>query len=365
MASKQNCKDIPKVLIVNGESQSGTALYRAFAAEKCLKEIGMDVEVVGNDSLEYACLDNVAACLFVRTPLSPAVSEVVEKLKFARAAVIADFDDLVFCPELLHLWDGMNYLADKERKDMASRAYQYQQMVKVADCVIGTTLPLSEELSRYNKNVRVIKNYPLDFARSISAPTKGYRSSMQRFVVAYYPGTMTHQSDFKQCAKALSKFMRQHRAVDLRIVGQFNIDEFSDFDVVRDRVNYSPFMTYNEMLLDMSQIDVNIAPLQLGNRFCECKSPLKYFDAGLMCVPTIATPTQPFRTSILNGVNGFLAGNMQEWSWCLENLLRDRNLPNLIGLNARRYVLSYFGKAAQISDYRNLMNYAVKRAELP
>jgi glycosyltransferase involved in cell wall biosynthesis len=354
-----------KIIIANSEKRSGTALYRAFSAEICLKELGFDVDVRDVDSLDAACLDNVIACLFVRTPLSASVGVFIQRLRLVRATVIADFDDLIFCPELLHLWDGMNYLPDNERQIFFDRATQYQQMVKAADCVVATTLPLAEELSRYNNNVRVIRNYPLDVTRSIVVGSKNDRSNAERFIVGYYSGTLTHQADFRQCANALGKFMQQHRTVELRIVGELNIEEFADFEGIESRISHLPIMSYEAMLLDLSRCDVNIAPLQLGNRFCECKSELKYFDAALMCVPTIASPTQPFQLAIRHGVNGFLAGTMEEWFNCLENLLRDRNLPKRIGLNARRYVLSYFGKAAQLNDYRELMSFAVNSAVPP
>jgi len=353
-----------RVIIVNSEKQSCTALYRALSAEMCLKELGFDVDVLDDDSLDTASIDNVIACLFVRTPLSPSVEMFIQRLRLVRAVVIVDFDDLVFSPELLHLWDGMNYLTDEERQVMVHQARNYQKMVTIADCSVATTVPLAEELSRYNKNVMVIRNYPLDFARSLSVVAKKEQADTGKFIVGYYSGTLTHQADFRQCANALSLFMKKHRAVELRIVGRFIIDEFSEFDGIRDRICYAPLMPYSEMLLDLSLCDVNIAPLQLRNRFCECKSPLKYFDAGLMCVPTIASPTQPFREAIRHGVNGFLAGTLDEWLSSFEKLLLDRKLRLRVGLNARRYVLSYFGKAAQLNDYRKLMNVAVTRAGL-
>lgn len=354
-----------KVIIVNSEKHSGTALYRAFSAEMCLKELGFDVEFRNDDSLDSVCLENVRACLFVRTPLTASVGVFIQRLVLVNAAVIVDFDDLVFCPELLHLWDGMKYLSSSDRQSVFNRATQYQKMLKMADCVVATTLPLAAEVFRYNNNVRVIRNYPLDFAWSIFHRSNNDRENLENFVIGYYSGTLTHQADFRQCANALGKFMKKHRAVKLRIVGKLNIDEFSDFDGIKSQINHSPLMPYDEMLLDLSRCDVNIAPLELKNRFCECKSELKYFDAALMCVPTIASPTQPFLVAIRHGVNGFLAGTMDEWFNCLENLFRDRNLPKRIGLNARRYVLSYFGKAAQLNDYRELMNFAVNLAAPP
>ena len=96
MTLRKNNSVCSKIIIVNSEKRSGTALYRAFAAEKCLKELGFDVELRNDDSLDAAYLDNVIACLFVRTPLTASVGMFIQKLVLIKAAVIVDFDDLVF-----------------------------------------------------------------------------------------------------------------------------------------------------------------------------------------------------------------------------------------------------------------------------
>lgn len=361
MAVKLSRRHHSKVIIVNAVKCTATALYRAYAAERCLQKLGLSVYIHDVDSLASVNIENALACLFVRTPLSADVATFIARLKFARVVVIADFDDLIFRPELLHLIDGTKYLPDAERQQFIVRTFQYQKMVEAADCVLATTLTLAAELNRHSNNVRVIRNYPLDIARSIAIRVKEVGHSSEKFVIGYYSGTLTHQVDFRQCAGALARLMKQRHDVELRVVGKFDITEFMEFKDLAPRITQLPVLPYEEMLLDLAKCDVNIAPLELDNIFCECKSELKYFDAGLMCVPTIASPTKPFQAAIQHGVNGFLAGTFDEWSKCFASLLHDKSVAKSVGRNARRYVLSYFGEAAQLNDYRELMESLLRR----
>jgi glycosyltransferase involved in cell wall biosynthesis len=348
---------VRKIIIVNGEKNSATILYRSHAAERCLKRLGLIVDVHEIDSLNNVNLINVSACLFVRTPLTPEVGSFIERLKAANVAMLADFDDLVFRPDLLHLIDGINYLSDVERQQFTERTFQYQEMVKVSDCVVVTTLPLAEKVVCYKKQVRVIRNYPLEVTKNISFNSDDTKHNTNKFVIGYYSGTLTHQADFRQCSNALATLMKRQSDLELRIVGNFNMQEFSEFEEFGPRVMRIPLMSYEDMISDLGGCDLNIAPLEVGNAFCESKSELKYFDAALMRVPTIASPTMPFKAAIRHGTNGYLANTQSDWYNCLDTLLHDKSATKRVGLNARRYVLSFFGEAAMLNDYRGLINF--------
>ena len=44
---------------------------------------------------------------------------------------------------------------------------------------------------------------------------------------------------------------------------------------------------------EMARFDVNLAPLEAGNPFCEAKSELKFFEAALVDVPTVSITHRP------------------------------------------------------------------------
>lgn len=350
-----------RIIIVNGEKVSATILYRSQAAARCLKKLGLVVDVHGVDDIDRVSLEEVTTCLFIRTPLTPTVGAFIERLKSLSIVVLADFDDLIFRPDLLHLFDGIKYLSKDERELFAERTLQFQEMIRIADCIVVTTLPLATEVARYNDHVRVVRNYPLAVTRDISILSHVKDCNADKFVIGYYSGTLTHQADFKQCAGALARLMERRSDVWLRVVGKMRLGEFPELTRFESRIVLLPMMSYKDMLLDMRGCDLNLAPLEGDNVFCDCKSELKYFDAALMCVPTIASPTKPFKAAIKHGVNGYLAGINEDWEGCFETILKNRAMARHVGLNARRHVLSFFGEAAQLNDYVNLMRHVFGR----
>jgi glycosyltransferase involved in cell wall biosynthesis len=226
-------------------------------------------------------------------------------------------------------------------------------MVKKSDYITTTTLPLAKQLMHVNQNVSVIRNYPLPFTKSTSFNLRHLKRNSKKFVIGYYPGTLTHQADFNQCASALAKFLRINDNAEFRVVGRLNLDEFHVFNNLNSQIVRLPLMAYEDMIIDLAGCHVNIAPLEIGNIFCECKSELKYFDAAMMGVPTIASPTIPFKMAIQHGVNGFLAKTEVNWFDCFQMLFSNEIYLNSISLNARRYALANFGEAAQLSEYKS------------
>jgi glycosyltransferase involved in cell wall biosynthesis len=72
------------------------------------------------------------------------------------------------------------------------------------------------------------------------------------------------------------------------------------------QIEWREFVPLDQLPNEIAQFDVNLAPLEVGNPFCEAKSELKYFEAALAGVPTIASPTGPYRRAIRHGETGFL-----------------------------------------------------------
>ena len=67
-------------------------------------------------------------------------------------------------------------------------------------------------------------------------------------------------------------------------------------------------------------MDINIIPLVI-NPFTEAKSDLKYYEAALVEVPSVASPTAVYQSAIEHGSNGFLARTSDDWYEALRNLI--------------------------------------------
>ena len=90
----------------------------------------------------------------------------------------------------------------------------------------------------------------------------------------------------------------------------------------------------------IAETDINLAPLEPGNPFCEAKSELKFFEAAIVGVPTIASATEPFAAAIEDGVSGLLATDTQGWRRALDLLVTSEDRRRAIGaIAARAYQL--------------------------
>jgi hypothetical protein len=172
------------------------------------------------------------------------------------------------------------------------------------------------------------------------------------FVVGYYSGSKTHQADFRQAGRALVRFMKEFPSVEFRLVGEFDLGDFPDLqkwtggDGAAPRVTRVELLPHSEMLEDQLECDVIIAPLEVGNPFCEAKSELKFFEASLAARAVIASPTLTFCEATQNGRYAQLASTSEEWLQAFHRVFRDVDrISETVG-HAHQYVMDEYSPAA-------------------
>ena len=96
-----------------------------------------------------------------------------------------------------------------------------------------------------------------------------------------------------------------------------------------------PFSPREEHFRNISNVDINIIPLLKGDPFREGKSELKFFEAGILSVPSVAVDNGTYREAIDDGADGFLAGSEDEWFEKIEKLINNEELRRNMGKEAR------------------------------
>jgi hypothetical protein len=78
------------------------------------------------------------------------------------------------------------------------------------------------------------------------------------------------------------------------VVGDFDQAQFPEFTPFVDRLDQRPFVEWTRLPAEISRVDINLIPLVL-NPFTEAKSDLKYYEAAVLKIPSVATLTEFFR----------------------------------------------------------------------
>jgi len=69
--------------------------------------------------------------------------------------------------------------------------------------------------------------------------------------------------------------------------------------------------------------------------FINCKSEIKYLNAGAAGIPLITSPNNAYKFVINNGENGFIAENLNDWIKYIDILIKDSKKRNEIGMKAK------------------------------
>lgn len=297
------------------------------------------VAVYGEDDLGEL-VDRYRCVVLHRVPWGPDVAGFVQRLREHHAAVIFDTDDLVFDPAAAHEVAALALMDDDEKALYLDGLTRYRQTLERCDGATVSTDALRDAAVEVVENVEVVYNALSEemLQHAVSAlvdrEDRLADSSDDRApVVAYLSGTRTHNADFLQAADAVLWALRTFPGVRFRAVGHLDLD--SRFDEFGERVERIPLQPWQALPQLLAEVDVNLAPLEPDNRFTDAKSCLKYVEAGVVGVPTIASPRQDFRRAIEHGRNGLLADTADEWRQTLGELLRSPARRRELGVAAR------------------------------
>jgi len=152
-------------------------------------------------------------------------------------------------------------------------------------------------------------------------------------------------------------FLKKATDVELWLVGQVKITPA--LRRFGERVKPLPMQAWQHLPKLTREVDINLAPLTLDLDFNETKSAIKWLEAALVQVPTIASPSQPYRSVIRHDHNGMLAGTPDEWRKCLELLISAEKRRRKIGQQARQDALENFSAEKQGRRYLDILEHAV------
>lgn len=348
--AEQALKDGKKLVLYFVEKpDSSTFRYRCYNTFEVTKESGKWQAVYffkGEVNIVEKLLPECSELIFGRQSGQEKTVEKLSKLAHEEGIKVGlDIDDLVFDMEYLDIM--LDTIGEKvNRSYWVAYFASVQAMAKRMDFFITTNDFLAKKLKKsLNKPVKVIRN-SLNREQVGASLVYIERKKLKKdgeFVIGYFSGSPTHAKDFAVVEPELIKFLNKYDDVMLNVVGYMRFSKEAEKLVESGRIRFLPFTDFRKLQRLMAEVDVNIAPLVV-NDFTNCKSELKFFEAGAVETTTIASPTYIFKKAITDGENGYLA-QPGEWYDKLEYLYKHPKKNKEIAKRAREYALKhYYGK---------------------
>lgn len=348
-----------QILFITG-GVGDSARYRTEHVAEELRLHGFTASVTVQDNPflpSYA--DRFSIFVFHRVLFTPSVAALIKNIKQQGKEIIFETDDLVYDPAFLRHMDYFNQMNALEKK-----LYEHgvggeiltDPYVKVATT---STAYLAERLRERGKQVFIVRNrMSEEDVKCSEAILEGTRKDGSAVRVGYLSGTPSHNKDFATITAALAELLGKHPEMRLVLAGPLDTDD--TLTAFANQIERVPFAPRKEYFGTVAGLDINLAPLEIGNPFCESKSELKWFEAGLFAVPTVAAATGTFKGAITEGVDGFTAATSAEWIEKLGQLVADRGLRERMGGEARKTVLAKYATM----DVGNEEYYAYLRSKL-
>ncbi|MEK7598578.1 MAG: glycosyltransferase [Patescibacteria group bacterium] len=349
------------ILFITG-GVGDSARYRAFNVTEELNLHGLSASAAMSDDpflLRY--VDKFKVFIFHKTIFTPKMEKLVEKIRAQKKEIIFDADDLLFDPkyqEKIDYFRNTNVLEKKSYETGLGKEILTNSYVKT--CTASTSF-LADILRNHGKKVFIVPNKLSGDDLRITEKIRVARHETQfsDIKIGYFSGSFGHNKDFATITDALISVMEKYPAVKLFLAGPLNME--SALNRFRDRIVQLPFVSRKNHFKNISEVDIGIAPLEIGNPFCESKSELKFFEAGILGVPTVAVRNQTFNEAIIDGVDGFLASSTLEWIEKIGKLIEDEGLRKTMGEKARQKCLKkYTNKNSGNEEYYNYLRSELK-----
>jgi glycosyltransferase involved in cell wall biosynthesis len=185
----------------------------------------------------------------------------------------------------------------------------FEEILKISHAVTVSTPRLAKMIKEYNKNVYVLPNLVV-FDRSYVKPDYGK-------IRIGWAGSESHMPDFTEDIQdALLDIKKTYKdKIDIFLFGINSPKLFT-------KVSFYPFIQPHLYLANLQKIgmDIGIVPNR-QNLFNDCRSNLKFLEYSAVRAVTIASSTESYKNSIINGQNGLLLKSNSRKSWY--NAIRD------------------------------------------
>ncbi|MCP1273890.1 glycosyltransferase [Gluconobacter albidus] len=353
---------VSRVLFIAGEPGTPGVLYRCDRNAAAARDAGFEARVVPCASVGFDDIRWADVMVFWRVEYSGHVSTIFDLARSENVMTIFDADDIVFVPHYarVDLIDGIRSIGATE--EQIERCFSDMRRTFLrCDQGSTTTAELVFAMHSLRPVVHLLPNVydmtSLKRAR-MALRMRGEPGSVNAedglVRIGYAAGSRTHQRDFGPICTTIADILHERPQVRLVLFREPDthrpillMDEFPSLIPVQDQIEWRDMVPLAELQDEFARFDISIAPLETGNVFCEAKSEIKFFEAALSGVVTVASPTGPFQRVIHHGETGLLASSPAEWHDALIALIDNPERRIRMARDAYHSILWPFGPQAQ------------------
>ena len=331
----------PSILVIGALDLPQCKKYRVLQKVEYFESVGWACRYAHylDEPRVISSLQISTALIIYRMPSIPLLDDYLYEAKRLGIKTYYDIDDPIFNQRVYSDNANLKHLDPNERTHLLSDAVRYREAMTKVDALILSTNHLKNlAASEFGKPVFLWRNLADSSTLSMLKECQNVRDDNQTdsFVIGYASGSRAHDEDFSVVSKALSTILSLNEHVSLRVLGHVVIPP--ELQVFEGRIESQPFSGYLQYLQALSQTDVNIVPLT-KDRFNECKSAIRYIEASLCEIPTLASSVGQFSEMIADGEDGYLADSTEEWVSKLKALIGDREMRLTMGVKSREKVM--------------------------
>ena len=327
------------VLFINGcdESVPHPARYRVTHQREQLEMNNISTNQVYYANLDLDQVRFYRTFVLFRCPYTEVIGEFIKLARGLNKRVLFDIDDLVIDTVYTDTIKYLDSMSKEEKELYDDGVRRMGKTLSLCDAAITTTECLAEELGKHVPEVFINRNTASEEMCKLSQEAlRAKKKEQDHIKIGYFSGSLTHNDDFQMILPVLVRLMERYEKLQLHVVGELDLP--SELKPWKERVISHPFVDWKELPGLISQVDINLAPLE-KSIFNEAKSENKWVEAALVKVPTVASRVGAFDRMIQDGKTGLLCTDETEWEKKLSLLIENRKERRRIAENAYRFCM--------------------------
>lgn len=325
------------VLIIDGVENviPQCTRYRVRNKKEQLESMGYYTKIVNASDFKLKDAEYASIIIIYRTPYSELFNQLISLSRKFNKTILYDIDDLVIDTKYTDQLDYTRSLNFYEKANYDAMVTNYGLLMSMCDGVVTTTIELKKQLKKYTEYVLLNRNLASSQLIEISNQVQhNYLKKSKEIKIGYFSGSITHNENFELIKTAIVAILEKFDNVKIYVIGYLDLPK--ELEKYRHRFVTHDYVDWKELPKLISEVDINLAPLK-DTIFNKAKSEIKWIEASIVKVPTIASDIGSFNEMIINEKTGFLA-NDNDWFPILNRLIQDSTLRERVGNKAYEYV---------------------------